>query len=150
MPGSTQHWSKSVNNITAGDQRVRLTRMGNMIRSLVLVFRDTTPARSTTNFPDPFRLELDGKVLMVVGRTILRRYMWERSILTLGAFDTGVVVLDFAHDFDGRIGHEVRDQWLPTTQATRLEIVGNFGAAGTLSVLTNDVALAGGVSLPNG
>lgn len=63
----------------------------------------------------------------------------------LPSLDAGVYVYDFAHEFDGRVGQELRDGWLPTVQSTRLELAGNFGAAGTLTILTNDVSPAGSV-----
>lgn len=150
MSGSTQHWSKTIFNLPAGDARLRLPRMGNMIRTLVCTFRSATPARDTVDFPDPLRLEFDSKLVFAGAQQLFKRYMWERSGLVLGAFDTGVFVIDFSHDFDGSHGWELRDQWLPTTPATRLELVGTFNVAGTLEVLTNDVALTGGAQLPNG
>ena len=55
----------------------------------------------------------------------------------------GVWLEDFAHEFDGKIGNELRDGWLGTVQSTRLELSGTFGSAGTLTILTNDVAPAG-------
>jgi len=55
--------------------------------------------------------------------------------------DAGVLVFPFTDDQDGGIGYESRHMWLPTVQSTRLEIEGAFGAAGTLEILTNDVAV---------
>ncbi len=141
--GTTQHFVKSLPVIQAGEQRVRFTRVGNMIRGLILVLRNTANPRlrTTVDFPEQFRLEWDQKNLLVARRDYLRNQMRKR---TGYAPDTGVIVLDFAHDLDGRIGNEMRDQWLPTTLATRLEVVGNFGAnAGKLDIITNDVAPAG-------
>lgn len=139
--GTTQHLVKSTPVIQAGEQRVRFTRVGNMIRGLILVLRTAAGARSTVDFPEQFRLEWDQKNLMVAHRDFLRSDMRRRSGY---APDTGVVVIDFAHDLDGRVGNEMRDQWLATTQATRLELVGTFGAtASKLDVITNDVAPAG-------
>lgn len=141
--GTTQHVVKSTPVIQAGEQRVRFTRVGNMIRGLILVLRNTANPRlrTTVDFPDQFRIEFDSKNLAVIHRDILRHYMRERSGY---APDAGVIVLDFAHDLDGHTGNEMRDQWLPTTQATRLELVGNFGAAaGQLQIITNDVAPSG-------
>ncbi len=141
--GTTQHFVKSLPVIQAGEQRVRFTRVGNMIRGLILVLRNTANPRlrTTVDFPEQFRLEWDQKNLLVARRDYLRNQMRKRSGY---APDTGVIVLDFAHDLDGRIGNEMRDQWLPTTLATRLEVVGNFGAnAGKLDIITNDVAPAG-------
>lgn len=142
-PGTTQHWSKSTPPVVPGDQRIRMTRVGNMIRTLIFTLRTGAGARTTVDFPDLLRLEWDGKNLAVLHNIILRQYMQERSRLTP---DTGVLVVDYTHDLDGFLGQEMRDQWLPTTQATRLELVGTFGAsAANLQVLTNDVSPAGNV-----
>jgi hypothetical protein len=59
--------------------------------------------------------------------------------------DNGVFVYDFMHEFDGELGRENRDLWLPTLGSTRLELQGSFANAGTLTVLTNVVAIAGSV-----
>lgn len=140
--GTTQFWSKSVFNINAGEQRIRLTRMGNLIRNLLFIFRNATPVRNSTNFPDPIRLEWDGKVVFNEARLILLHYMRERNGI---APDTGVFALQYTHDMDYKPGNELRDLYIPTSQATRLEMTGSFGVAGTLTVLTNDVAPAGDV-----
>jgi hypothetical protein len=59
--------------------------------------------------------------------------------------DNSVWVYDFCSEFDGGLGRENRDLWLPTLGSTRLELQGSFGAAGALTVFTNDVAIAGSV-----
>lgn len=147
--GTTQFWTRAQFNLNSGDQTVRLTRMGNVIRSLIFVFRTTTPARSTANFPDPARLQLEGRIVENIGRDLWRFLGYEQSQMTLAEadatnpFPTGVLAYNFDTDLAGKSGNEMRDLWLPTSQATRLELVGNFGAAGTLSVITNDVAPAG-------
>jgi hypothetical protein len=64
--------------------------------------------------------------------------------------DYGVRVLDWMTEFDGNYGRENRDLWQPTLGSTRFEIQSNFGtlaAGSTLTVLTNDVAIAGNVFL---
>src|SRR3546814_6646853 len=45
---------------------------------------------------------------------------------TPGGLDNGVRSYDFCHEFDGTIGHENRDLWLPTLGSTRLELQGSF------------------------
>lgn len=143
--GTTQFWTKSSHVTASGDQRIRLPRVGNLIRTLILQYRDdaATPVRTTTEFPDPFRVELDGRILYNVGRDVWRGLMRERHSV---AAEVGIIVLDYSHDLDGKVGGELRDLYLVTTQATRLELVGNFGGSGgTLQIITNDVAPAGDV-----
>lgn len=143
--GTAQYWSKSTINVLAGEQRLRLTRMGNLIRNIVFVLRDQDPKRVTGAFPDPFRLELDGIPIVNIGRGVQRQYMAERSG---NALDAGVIVLDYTHDLLLRMGNEMRDLYIPTSNASRLELVGTFGAEGVLDVLTNDIAPSGDVYLP--
>ncbi len=147
MVGTTSFWSKSVFNITAGEQRVPITRTGNLLRNIIFIFRNTTPARNTTNSPDPMRLEWDNKILDNWLQTMWLDQMQERYGQ---AADTGVLVYDFIHDADGRPGNENRHLYIPTVQGTRFEYVGTFGVAGTLTILVNDVAPAGGVVLDSG
>jgi hypothetical protein len=62
--------------------------------------------------------------------------------------DNGVYVEPFDLDFSTGAGAETRMGYLPTSSATRLEVQGTLGTgAGTLSVLTNDVAPANGDDL---
>lgn len=139
--GTTQFWSKQVYNVNAGDQTISLKRVGNLIRTLILIFRRTdTGLRSTVDMPDPLSIEWNGKVLIRQWRDHLRQLTWERFGIVP---PTGVLVLDFTHDLDYRAGNEMHDLYLPTTEATRLELRGNWGAAGSLTVLTNDVAPTG-------
>jgi len=142
--GTTQHWTKSTPNVAGGSEnRIRMTRVGNMIRTLIFVVRDSSGDRQTTAFPDALRLEWDQRNLHVFSRDVLRHQMWETSGEDIEA---GVLVVSFAADLDGKIGAEMRDQWLPTTEATRLELVGTFGAAASnLQVLTNDIAPRGAI-----
>lgn len=143
--GTTQHLAKSLPVIQAGDQRIRMSRVGNMVRGLIFILRSTANPRlrTTVDFPAQIRIEWDQKNLMVCSRDYLRNRMRKNSGQTP---DVGVLVLDFAHDLDGHTGNEMRDQWLATTSATRLELVGTFGAnAGKLDILTNDVAPAGAI-----
>lgn len=153
---TTQFWSSQVYNVNAGEQTIRLTRVGNYIRNLLFVFRDDagTPVRSggETELPDPVRIYLDTRPVLSLNDRHWDHLMYERSGYSAakdaaGGLDNGVRVLDFTHEFDGTIGHENRDLWLPTLGSTRLEVQGSFGGAGTLTVLTNDVAIAGPVFL---
>lgn len=152
---TTQFWSVQPYVVNAGQQRPRLTRVGNYIRMIVFIFRGATRALGETNWPDPLLIHYDSRP--VDRLTLLRfrnrhyeNWYYGRAGAANDAAegrDAGVFVYDYAHEFDGSVGHENRDLWLETMGSTKLEIEGNFGVAGTLTVLTNDVSIAGSVFL---
>lgn len=126
------------------------------------LYTNTTPAGQVFIY-------LDSRPTEVINDDVWRARMWEKSggygggiaaQLTAGAAtpnaadqpygqENGVRVLDYCTEFDNNYGRENRDLWQPTLGSTRLEIQSPFGALtnGTLTVLTNDVALAGNVFL---
>lgn len=156
---TTQFWSSQIYNVNAGSQTIRLTRVGNYLRNLILILRrgGTSRANGDTDWPDPATLYLDTRPLDIIERNNIKHQMFERSGFggalggtvpandSPGGLDNGVFVYDFTHEFDGTLGQENRDLWLPTLGSTRLEIQGQFANAGVLTVLTNDVAIAGSV-----
>ena len=172
---TTQFWSRQVYNLGAGsNQTIRLTRVGNYLRNVIFILR-TSGSRTGVNSGNLWAgaggnvtFYLDSRPIQVINDDLWRSRMWERSggyggsiqattalgttatpnaVETAYGQDDGVRVLDFCSDFDGNYGRENRDQWQPTLGSTRFEIQSNFGAltSGTLTVLTNDVALAGNV-----
>jgi hypothetical protein len=142
--GTTQFWTVQNYLCASGDNTITLKRVGNLIRNLVLIFRNTSDSlRSTTNLPDPVQIWLDGKLYTNEGKDIRRHYMRERLNAGTASLPAGVYLFDCTHDFDGLYGGEMRDLWMPTASSTRLEVKGSFGAAGTLRVLTNDVVPVG-------
>lgn len=149
--GTTQFWSHYIKAVSAGAQTVQLPRVGNLIRMIAfLLYSTATPSlRTTVDFPDPSLIVWDSRQLLNEPRLLRQEYMMERygyaGVATGAAaavqLDTGVFVYDLAHDMEGHVGWELRNLYLPTTQATRLELQGTFGAAASsLTVLTNDVA----------
>lgn len=158
---TTQFWSSQTYTVNSGQNTIRLTRVGNYVRNLIFVMRDSTPDRAGGEDiwmdADPVYLYLDTRPLDIIEPNNWRNTMYQRSGFgaTVGTevpaanaprgLDDGVRVYDFAHEFDGTLGHENRDLWLPTLGSTRLEVQFNASAAGTLQVLTNDVAIAGNV-----
>lgn len=147
--GTTQYWTKATYNTAVGSNTIRLARVGNLLRTLVLVVRDDNNAREGADAPDPLQVHLDGRIIHNEASLLRRDLMAERYGYALAAVtaaddDEGVFVYDFMHDFDGHPGGELGDLWLPTVQSTRLEFVGTISnSAGTLDVLTNDIAPVG-------
>lgn len=152
---TTSFWSSQVFNVSAGQQTIRLARVGNYIRNMIFVLRrgGTSRANGQADIPNPTTLQLDARPIDIIETNNWTQQMYERTGFgrngiaydAPSGLDNGVFVYDFAHEFDGTIGHELNDGWLPTLGSTRLEIAGSFGNAGTLTVLTNDVAIAGNV-----
>lgn len=152
---TTQFWSSQSYTVNSGNNTIRLTRVGNYIRNLVFVMKNTTRAAGETIWTnaDPVYMYLDTRPLDIIEPNNWNETMFNRSGYgaagaandAAGGLDAGVKVYDFCHEFDGTLGHENRDLWLPTLGSTRLELQFNASAAGTLKVLTNDVAIAGNV-----
>jgi hypothetical protein len=163
---TTQYWSRQDFVVNSGQSNVRLTRMGNYLRNLIFVWRDSTGARAANDllFPDPATIYYDTRPLDTVSRAvwldrIQNRYGYGGYVAgntnlaagtalgvdSGGGRDSSVWPFDFCHEFDGAVGFENRDLWLPTYSSTRFEVGGTWGAAGTLTVLTNDVTIAGNV-----
>jgi hypothetical protein len=145
---TTQFWTKAQFAIAgAGSITHKLPKVGNFIRNLILVFRDSSGAREGATYSESVQLQLDGQSIYNE-LTILRRdfmaqsFGYELAPIATADFDEGVLVYTFNHDFDGKPGGELRDLWLPTTQASRLEFIHVAGEAGTLEVITNDIAVA--------
>jgi len=83
----------------------------------------------------------------VTGTTVAATF--QNANDTAFGLENGVRVLDWMTEFDGNYGRENRDLWQPTLGSTRFELQSNYGVLtnGTLTVLTNDVAIAGNVFL---
>lgn len=158
---TTQFWSSQTYNVNAGQNTIRLTRVGNYVRNLIFTLRRAGTSRANGEADlmaaDPVYLYLDTRPLDIIEPNNWRNTMYQRSGYggSVGAtvpaansprgLENGVRVYDFMHEFDGTYGHENRDLWLPTLGSTRLEVQFNAANAGTLEVLTNDVAIAGSV-----
>lgn len=138
--------------VVTGNNRIRLTRVGNYLRNLIFIYRAATRAAGDTNWPTQLEIDLDARPMTFMQKLTWRQQMYQRTGYTASTLDgavatqdAGVFVYDFMHEFDGRLGHENRDGWKKTVGSSRFEVVGSFGAAGTLTVITEDVAIAANV-----
>lgn len=156
---TTQFWTTQVLPYQTGLNTLKFSRVGNYIRNLILITRRAGTSRSNgeADFPDPATLYLDTRPLDIIEANNWIHQMYERTGYGASSgtqtvaneaplgLDNGVRVYDFTHEFDGSLGRENRDLWLPTLTSTRLELQGTFANSGTVTVLTNDVAIAGDV-----
>jgi hypothetical protein len=148
---TTQYWSKAAFPINAGAVRQQLERVGYLVRNIVFIQTDAAGSRTAgdTNFLDPFTLQVEANNLLTRPKDLWRHMMaqdygYGAAVDTPGGRDSGVYVLPFNHDFGLKPGAETRRGYLPTSSAARLEVQGTSGGAGTLVVLTNDVAPGNG------
>lgn len=137
--GTTQNWSEYVAPITVGQNTIRLPRVGNTIRNLVFVFRDGTGARTDSGLPTELAYFIDGNQWKRNSWSYEVQRIFELYGYGTGDRPAGVWVTALTDDFDGTPGEEIGDYWLATTGATRLEVQGTWSAAGSLTVITNDI-----------
>jgi hypothetical protein len=139
--GTAQFWSAKVAQVAVGNNTTPLTRVGSLIRNIVVIARDATGARSDGVFPDPITLQWDARSQWFESQGYRIQKMFE-SIENLSTRDTGVFWFPFNTALQGRSGDGPPNLWLPTVQATRLEIDGVSATAGSLQIITNDVSIA--------
>lgn len=135
--GTTQYWTRLPGrSVNAGYQTIPITKVGNMIRQMIFVWREGG-VRTNAGFPDVIELRWDARDLRVVRKRVLRKEM-SRSFQHAQQNPDNVPTGVFVFDFEGPI--ESPHMWLPTMTSSRLEIAGTFNAAGTLDILINEVA----------
>lgn len=159
VAGTTQFWTTQYYPVNAGQQSIKLNRVGNYARNYVMKFTRTagTRANGQSDWPEQTEIYYDTYTPWTLNKTQWIDLMTEVSGYggalgteipandAPGGLDNGVFVLPFTTEFDGTLGHENNDLWLPTKASSRIEIRGNFANAGNLMVMTNDVNPTGPV-----
>lgn len=138
--GTTQFWSAFTKaGLAVGNQTILLPRVGNLVRGLLFIARDGTGARNDGVLPDPIQVTWDARILRYESQ-FYRRSRQSEGLMGGIARDAGVFAVMFNDINDGNYGDEDPNLWLPTVQATRLEVDGSNAVAGSLQIVTNDVA----------
>lgn len=144
--GTVQYWSQQTFSSLSGAQSLQLSRVGNLIRNHILVFRDpgATPTRAVAESTDmPPTCEFDWDV----GIRYLSNIATARQISYLAyGLDVpkGVVVYPNTTDPDKLAFSEFGDEWMPTVGASKLTLRFTPAASVNLTVLTNDLVAASG------
>ena len=142
--------------VTPGDKYVQLTNVGNVIRYIIFVLRTAAGARSDADWPATFQFIVNDDPMFYMPNTLWQSDMSEAYGLlkgttggaavatkdAAGALDSGVYVLYQFMQQQPTIGCDhPRDQYLPTLDASKLQVRGtNWGAtANTLEVITNEI-----------
>lgn len=137
--------SNQFDSVGTGQNTVKLNRVGNLIRTIILVFRDTTGNRTDLT-TDPIRLRVDNTQLLVENR-ITRDYLdwkWYQMVTAPGvptsARPTGVYVFPRWQDPGALRGVG----WLETSPATFLQWeINGAAASGSMQQIVEDLALVG-------
>lgn len=146
--GTTQFWSRFIKDVSAGQQTILLPRVGNLIRTLAFIVRDSSGDRVTglSNLPTDPTIWWDSRLLLKEPTAVRRARMVEAIGGRLSGGDAlgldGVLVYQFDNSVLGHAGDGSPGMYLPTVQATRLEWQATFGASGSVEIITNDVAPA--------
>ena len=152
LVGTTQYWSRQSIPVNAGFSTGQtFGRMGNVVRGWIFIYRNAAGARQTFasgNWPSPATLYRDGYNYDVIDANnwleeIAYKFGLSAAADAAGGPDNGVFPYMFIYDLDGLPGNELRGQYWPTLQSSRIELDGSYGVAGTLEVITNDIAPTG-------
>ena len=141
--GTVQYWTAQTFSSLVGAQTIQLSRVGNLIRNQILVFRDTSNGtRNTANASDlPPTLEYDWDA----GQRFISNLATQRLITFMGyGYDcpNGVISYPNTTDPDKVNISEYGDEWMPTVGATKLTLRFTPAASVGLTVLTNDIVPA--------
>jgi hypothetical protein len=134
----------------SGNLTVPIVRKGFLYREMLFIVRDGSGVRSNTIISNMV-LRVDNVDHWNGDFAMFRQVTWERNRVTAGSLlPAGVAQQSWAHDWDGLTGGETRDQYVPTTPGSIAELRLVATAAGSLTILVNDVtptqkAIAAGI-----
>lgn len=142
--GTVQYWSeRTVGGITAGNNNVQVLRVGNLIRNLIFIGRKTSSSGKRD-----FKVTPEFPIINWDARQLTNETELYRRNLSLEPIETkepgieGVLAYTFDKTNQSRAGDDKPWLWLPTVEATRLELTGSWPEAGVVQILTNDIAPA--------
>lgn len=151
--GSTMLTQLQTAPVTSGDRVVQVQNVGNVLRALIFVLRNSSGVRigASTDWPATSQIILNNDTLFYLTynswlSAMSETYGYGQAGTTAdarGGYDTGVFVLPYFTDIANGYASpsNPRNQWLPTLDATLLQLRGtSFGAnANTLEIVTQAV-----------
>lgn len=138
-----QQWSELTYDFSTGKRTIRHTRTGQTYRTLLLVARDNTGVRSNSVLSE-LAFSVDGIALQKGLWAYHRHCTWKRQLLAAANLPAGVIQISLAHEWDGKVGGEMRDQYIVTAPGTDVSVELTSGAAGQLQIITNEVVSPAG------
>jgi hypothetical protein len=149
--GSVQYWTnQTASGLANGANTIQLTRVGNLIRNHLLVFRSSSTTLNPragaelADMPSLFEFDWDTGQRYVVSTSTLRLMNGYASY----GYDlpNGVIALPNTLDPDFLPVGNLGDEWLGTVGATKFTLRYSPGASasgGSISILTNDIVPSG-------
>lgn len=143
-------------NLTPGDKTIKLENVGNVIRTMMFVLRDSSSDRTESDLPAVNWLRLNNDNLFWLTLEQWRRDMaqhmaWTSSTAEAASGpDNGVLAWTYLNAQHGNVRADgPRSQWLATLDATLLQYQGtSFGAgASTLEVITDEIQVPDAAAL---
>jgi hypothetical protein len=154
-----QRWTEQPIAVNSGQFDAQLKRLGNYIRMIIPILRrsSSTRANGDSDWPDPLQIVLDEDT-----KDNVPKYLWLRDIYekwgygsitpggasaadAVGGHDNGVFPYDYCHEWDGTVGHETGDLYLPTIESEAYIFRGSWGNNGTMTTLVNEVLPQGNI-----
>jgi hypothetical protein len=150
--GSVQYWTnQTASGLANGANTIQLTRVGNLIRNHILVWRSSSTTLNPragaelADLPSLFEFDWDTGQRYVTNTATLRLY---NGYASFGIdMPNGVILLPNIFDPDFLPVGNLGDEWLGTVGATKFTLRFSPGASasgGSLSILTNDIVPASG------
>lgn len=140
--GTTQFWSTQTRPLSVGQNTITMNRTGNLIRNVILVFRNSVGVPVNTQLPDPFRLSVDARDVYsdFAGYRTTRQFEQLETNQAVANFPAGVVGLVFDNSVLNKAGDGSPAAFFPTVQSTRWDFICNVAAVGSVDIIVNDVA----------
>jgi hypothetical protein len=154
---TTQYWNKTDYTVNVGSFSTLLTNsVGFPVRNLGFVLRDSNLSRAQgeSDWPDPFKLQLQSNVIIdrlkkVWKKMLTEDYGYGAASDAANGKDNGLYWQQYCKDFAHKPGWETRRGYLRTTDGMRLQAKGTIGGSGThtLTCYTNYVGVGNDTSL---
>lgn len=162
-----QRWTEQQITMTAGQFDARVRKLGNYVRALIPIMRNSSNARIVTNgWADPVQIVLDEDVKDNISQSDWQRRIWEvygyggiqsGTTATLGTASGAAVLIDsplgadtgvwpYQYFMDGRDTTENVNFYLPTIESEDYLLRGSWGSAvNKMTVLVCEVLPQGDI-----
>lgn len=145
LVGTLQNWSKTSNGVTAGANDELVSRVGNLLRMHILVFRDANGTGVRVPMPSELSLRWDNREIVTASDFYWRELITNRNNLQdnngQSAIPVGVLPVQYTHDTGGHAADGTTELFVPTAPSSRIEYSFQSASIGKLEILTNDILI---------